>query len=180
VPRLLKEYRDIEKGFSTCTSSSTRNVDEPSPEESVKILKGIQKRYEDYHHVKYTDDAIEAAVKLSDRYIQDRFLPDKAIDLLDEAGSRKNLTINAVDPHTVDEKIQSAEKQKQAALRSEDYEKAAYYRDQVTKLEKAKNTDNVSSADTPQVTAKDMEQIVEEKTENSSWRITSQRTTATS
>lgn len=161
----LKEYRDIEKDSALARRLQPVTVDEPSPEESVKILKGIQKRYEDYHHVKYTDDAIDAAVKLSDRYIQDRFLPDKAIDLLDEAGSRKNLTINAVDPHTVDEKIQNAEKQKQAALKSEDYEKAAYYRDQVTKLEKAKSSDSVDSADTPKVTAQDMEKIVEEKTE---------------
>lgn len=161
----LKEYRDIEKDSALARRLQPVTVDEPSPEESVKILKGIQKRYEDYHHVKYTDDAIEAAVKLSDRYIQDRFLPDKAIDLLDEAGSRKNLTINAVDPHTVEEKIQSAEKQKQAALKSEDYEKAAYYRDQVNKLEKNAKSDNIDSADTPEVTAEDMEKIVEEKTE---------------
>ncbi|MCT3399753.1 ATP-dependent Clp protease ATP-binding subunit [Lentilactobacillus hilgardii] len=161
----LKEYRDIEKDSALARRLQPVTVDEPSPEESVKILKGIQKRYEDYHHVKYTDDAIKAAVKLSDRYIQDRFLPDKAIDLLDEAGSRKNLTINAVDPHTVEEKIQNAEKQKQAALKSEDYEKAAYYRDQVSKLEKNAKSDNIDSADTPQVTAEDMEKIVEEKTE---------------
>ena len=64
-------------------------------------LKGIQKKYEDYHHVKYTDDAIEAAAVLSNRYIQDRFLPDKAIDLLDEAGSKMNLTLNFVDPKSL-------------------------------------------------------------------------------
>lgn len=161
----LKEYRDIEKDAALARRLQPVTVDEPSPEEAVKILKGIQKRYEDYHHVKYTDDAIQAAVKLSDRYIQDRFLPDKAIDLLDEAGSRKNFTINVVDPHTVDEKIQNAEKQKQAALKSEDYEKAAYYRDQVTKLEKNKQTNTPDSEDTPKVTAEDMEKIVEEKTE---------------
>lgn len=161
----LKEYRDIEKDSALARRLQPVTVDEPSPEEAVKILKGIQKRYEDYHHVKYTDDAIKAAVKLSDRYIQDRFLPDKAIDLLDEAGSRKNLTINAVDPRTVQEKIQNAEKQKQAALQSEDYEKAAYYRDQVNKLEKNAKSDSLDAADTPKVTSKDMEKIVEEKTE---------------
>ncbi|GHP12579.1 ATP-dependent Clp protease ATP-binding subunit [Lentilactobacillus fungorum] len=161
----LKEYRDIEKDSALARRLQPVTVDEPTPEQSIKILKGIQKRYEDYHHVKYTDDAIKAAVKLSDRYIQDRFLPDKAIDLLDEAGSRKNLTINTVDPHTIDEKIQSAEKQKQAALKSEDYEKAAYYRDQVSKLEKTKQNGNVASEDTPKVTEEDMEKIVEEKTE---------------
>ncbi|GAY74381.1 ATP-dependent Clp protease ATP-binding subunit ClpA [Lentilactobacillus kosonis] len=85
----LKEYRDIEKDSALARRLQPVTVEEPSPEEAVEILKGIQKRYEDYHHVKYTDEAIKAAVESSDRYIQDRFLPDKAIDLLDEAGSRK-------------------------------------------------------------------------------------------
>jgi len=71
-------------------------VDEPTVEETIAILKGLQSRYEDYHHVKYTDEAIEAAATLSHRYIQDRFLPDKAIDLLDESGSKKNLTIQTL------------------------------------------------------------------------------------
>ena len=107
-----------------------------------------------------------AAVKLSNRYIQDRFLPDKAIDLLDEAGSRKNLTLKTVDPKTIQEKIDEAEKQKQDALKKEDYEKAAYYRDQVAKLEKAKpdESSDQPNNDTATVTVKDMEQIVEEKT----------------
>ena len=65
-------------------------VDEPTVEETITILRGIQPKYQDYHHVKYTDEAITAAAELSNRYIQDRFLPDKAIDLLDEAGSKMN------------------------------------------------------------------------------------------
>ncbi|HBF74578.1 MAG TPA: ATP-dependent Clp protease ATP-binding subunit [Lactobacillus sp.] len=162
----LNEYRDIEKDQALARRLQPVTVNEPSPEEAVKILKGIQKKYEDYHHVHYTDSALEAAVKLSDRYIQDRFLPDKAIDLLDESGSKKNLTINVVDPKTIDDKIKSAEDQKQAALKQEDYEKAAYYRDQVNKLEDAKKsqTGTTSSDDEPQVTEEDMQQIVEEKT----------------
>lgn len=161
----LNEYRDIEKDQALARRFQPVTVDEPSPDEAIKILKGIQKKYEDYHHVHYTDAAIEAAVRLSDRYIQDRFLPDKAIDLLDESGSRKNLTINVADPHAIDEKIADAEKQKQAALKQEDYEKAAYYRDQVTKLNKSK--ESAQSADQDQsteVTEKDMQDIVEEKT----------------
>ncbi|WP_268912715.1 ATP-dependent Clp protease ATP-binding subunit [Lentilactobacillus sp. SPB1-3] len=161
----LKEYRDIEKDSALARRLQPVTVEEPSPEEAVKILKGIQKRYEDYHHVKYTDDAIKAAVELSDRYIQDRFLPDKAIDLLDEAGSRKNLTINVVDPSTIEEKIKSAESQKQDALKNEDYEKAAYYRDQVSKLEQKKADGNIDSASIPEVTESDMQKIVEEKTD---------------
>ena len=66
---------------------------EPSPEEAIEILKGIKNKYEDYHEVIYSDEAINACVQLSHRYIQDRFLPDKAIDLLDEAGSKLNLTL---------------------------------------------------------------------------------------
>lgn len=159
------EYRTIEKDSALARRMQPVTVNEPSPEETVKILKGIQSRYEDYHHVHYTDAAIEAAVSLSARYIQDRFLPDKAIDLLDEAGSRKNLTITTVDPKVIDKKISDAEAQKQSALKSEDYEKAAFYRDQVTKLNKMKD-DQVQRGDKdePQVTEKDMEDIVEEKT----------------
>jgi ATP-dependent Clp protease ATP-binding subunit ClpE len=162
----LNEYRDIEKDAALARRFQPVTVDEPSVEESIKILQGIQKKYEDYHHVKYDADAIVAAVKLSNRYIQDRFLPDKAIDLLDEAGSRKNLTLKTVDPQTIQEKIDGAEKQKQDALKKEDYEKAAYYRDQVAKLEKAKPDDNAdkSAEDTATVTVEDMQQIVEEKT----------------
>ncbi len=163
----LNEYRDIEKDAALARRFQPVTVDEPSVDESIKILQGIQKKYEDYHHVKYTDDAIVAAVKLSNRYIQDRFLPDKAIDLLDEAGSRKNLTLKTVDPKTIQQKIDEAEKQKQAALKKEDYEKAAYYRDQVAKLEKAKPDENAANHanDTATVTVDDMQQIVEEKTD---------------
>src|SRR5699024_11072908 len=130
----------------------------------VKILQGISGRYEDYHHVKFSEKALEAAATLSDRYIQDRFLPDKAIDLLDEAGSKKNLTIHTVDPAVMDEKINQAKKEKQAALKDEDYEKAAYYRDQVAKFKKMKDNSSSDEA-TPEITDKDMEKIVEEKTD---------------
>lgn len=93
----IKEYRNIEKDSALARRFQPVEVKEPTTEETVKILQGIRKRYEDYHHVHYTDEAIQAAVALSSRYIQDRFLPDKAIDLLDEAGSRMNLTIPYVD-----------------------------------------------------------------------------------
>lgn len=159
------EYRQIEKDSALARRLQPVTVDEPTPEETLKILKGIQQRYEDYHHVHYTDGALEAAVNLSDRYIQDRYLPDKAIDLLDESGSRKNLTIPVVDPETIADKIKSAEAQKQDALKQEDYEKAAFYRDQVTKLEKMqKDQSAVNDKDVPTVTEKDMEHIVEQMT----------------
>src|SRR5699024_9402958 len=96
--------------------------------------------------------------------IQDRFLPDKAIDLIDEAGSKKNLQINHVDMEDLDNKISDAEVQKQAALRNEDYEKAAYYRDQVTKFQKMKDGAKNEPIDKSIVSEKDIQKIVEEKT----------------
>ena len=159
----LNEYRMIEKDPALERRMQPVQVDEPSVEETITILKGIQKRYEDYHHVKYTDEAIEQAAILSNRYIQDRFLPDKAIDLLDEAGSKKNLTIAFVDPKSIEKKLDYAQQQKQEASQEEDFEKAAYYRDQITKLEKLMKT-QVEDEEMPFVTEKDMEKIVEEKT----------------
>ncbi|MGF1944263.1 AAA family ATPase [Enterococcus casseliflavus] len=159
----LNEYRIIEKDAALERRLQPVRVDEPSVEETIRILKGLQPRYEDYHHVKYTDEAIAAAATLSNRYIQDRFLPDKAIDLLDETGSKKNLTIQIVDPKTIEKKLQEAEEQKQAASREEDFEKAAYYRDQINKLQKMKEP-QISEEETPVITEKDMEQIVEERT----------------
>lgn len=159
----LNEYRMIEKDPALERRMQPVQVDEPSVEETITILKGIQKRYEDYHHVKYTDEAIEQAAILSNRYIQDRFLPDKAIDLLDEAGSKKNLTIAFVDPKSIEKKLDYAQQQKREASQEEDFEKAAYYRDQITKLEKLMKT-QVEDEEMPFVTEKDMEKIVEEKT----------------
>ena len=161
----LNEYRKIEKDAALARRFQPVEVDEPSIEETIKILNGIKGRYQDYHHVKYTDDAIVAAAKLSDRYIQDRFLPDKAIDLLDEAGSRKNLTLKTADPNTIENEIHTAEAHKQQAVDNQDYEKAAFYRDQVTKLEKAKKAaEENHTEDSATVTVADMQKIVEEKT----------------
>ena len=159
----IKEYRNIEKDSALARRFQPVEVKEPTTEETVKILQGIRKRYEDYHHVHYTDEAIQAAVALSSRYIQDRFLPDKAIDLLDEAGSRMNLTIPYVDSEKIKERLDAAENLKQEALKNEDYEKAAYYRDQIEKYEKLKDQ-KVDPDHTPQITEKIMNKIVEEKT----------------
>ena len=138
-------------------------VDEPSVEETITILRGIQKKYEDYHHVKYSDDAIEAAAVLSNRYIQDRFLPDKAIDLLDEAGSKMNLTLNFVDPKDIDKRLIEAENLKTQATRDEDYERAAYFRDQIAKY-KEMQKQTINEQDIPVITEKTIEAIIEEKT----------------
>lgn len=161
----LNEYRKIEKDAALARRFQPVEVEQPSVDETIQILNGIKGRYQDYHHVTYTNDAIEAAAKLSDRYIQDRFLPDKAIDLLDEAGSRKNLTLKTADPHTIENEIHTAEAHKQQAVESQDYEKAAFYRDQVAKLTKAKKDAEENHTDqAATVTAADMQKIVEEMT----------------
>lgn len=161
----LNEYRKIEKDAALARRFQPVEVDEPSVDETIKILNGIKARYQDYHHVKYTDEAVVAAAKLSDRYIQDRFLPDKAIDLLDEAGSRKNLTLKTADPNMIENEIHTAEAHKQQAVDNQDYEKAAFYRDQVTRLEKAKkDAEENHTEESATVTAQDMQKIVEERT----------------
>ncbi|MDH6363631.1 ATP-dependent Clp protease ATP-binding subunit ClpE [Enterococcus sp. PF1-24] len=159
----LNEYRIIEKDAALERRMQPVRVDEPSVAETITILKGLQQRYEDYHHVKYTDEAITAAATLSNRYIQDRFLPDKAIDLLDETGSKKNLTIQIVDPKVIEKKLSDAQAQKQQASQEEDFEKAAYYRDQINKLQAMKEK-QISDEETPIITEKDMEEIVEQRT----------------
>ncbi|ARC46021.1 ATP-dependent Clp protease ATP-binding subunit [Streptococcus gordonii] len=159
----LNEYRIIEKDAALERRMQPVKVDEPTVEETITILKGIQKKYEDYHHVRYTDEAIEAAAILSNRYIQDRFLPDKAIDLLDESGSKMNLTLNFVDPKEIDRRLIEAENLKTQATRDEDYEKAAYFRDQIAKY-KEMQTAKIDEQDTPIISEKEIEAIVEQKT----------------
>ena len=159
----LNEYRIIEKDAALERRMQPVKVDEPTVEETITILKGIQKKYEDYHHVRYTDEAIEAAAILSNRYIQDRFLPDKAIDLLDESGSKMNLTLNFVDPKEIDKRLIEAENLKTQATRDEDYEKAAYFRDQIAKY-KEMQTAKIDEQDTPIISEKEIEAIVEQKT----------------
>ena len=159
----LNEYRIIEKDAALERRMQPVKVDEPTVDETITILKGIQKKYEDYHHVQYTDAAIEAAATLSNRYIQDRFLPDKAIDLLDEAGSKMNLTLNFVDPKVIDQRLIEAENLKSQATREEDFEKAAYFRDQIAKYKEMQKK-KVTDQDTPIISEKTIEHIIEQKT----------------
>lgn len=159
----IKEYRKIEKDSALERRMQPVRVNEPTVEETITILKGIQKRYEDYHQVSYTDEAVKSAVNLSHRYIQDRFLPDKAIDLLDESGSKKNLTIQSVDPKIIEDKIAEAAHEKQLALQQEDYEKAAYYRDQAAKFAVMRDQQQPDS-EKPIVSDQDMVNIIEMRT----------------
>ena len=133
----INEYRKyIEKDSALERRFQPVTIDEPSEEESVAILKGLRSRYEDHHKVEITDDALEAAVKLSSRYINDRFLPDKAIDLIDEASSRVRL-MNYTRPDKVkalEAQIEKLEDEKEAAVREEAYEKAGEIKKKQEKL----------------------------------------------
>jgi ATP-dependent Clp protease ATP-binding subunit ClpE len=158
----LKEYRQIEKDAALERRFQPVIVHEPTVEEAITILKGIQPKYEQFHHVKYTDEAIEACVKLSHRYIQDRFLPDKAIDLLDEAGSKANLRIGPTDEKQIQERLAQIAKEKAKAAQEENYELAAKLRDEELKLEK--QLQNGVNQERPVVDVADIERIIEEKT----------------
>ena len=136
----LDEYRQhIEKDGALDRRFQKVLVNPPSPEEAVHILNNIKSKYEDFHHVEYSDDAIEACVKFSDRYITDRFLPDKAIDVLDEVGARTHLK-NIVVPKSIEEieeQIEGVKVDKNNAVKDQQYEKAADLRDQESKLQRS-------------------------------------------
>jgi len=142
----LDEYRQyIEKDGALARRFQMVMVDATSPEETIEILENIKEKYESHHHVDYTPDAIEACVKLSDRYISDRFLPDKAIDVLDEAGARVHINNIHVPDDIVklEEQIENIKKEKNKVVRSQKYEEAAQLRDKekklIDQLERAKN-----------------------------------------
>ena len=128
----LNEYRKyIEKDAALERRFQPVQVGEPSREASLEILKGLREKYEQHHHLQITDEALEAAVELSSRYINDRFLPDKAIDLMDEAASRVRMETEEISPElkSLEEKIAALVKDKEAAIAKQDYEKAAQLRD---------------------------------------------------
>src|SRR5690625_3131615 len=124
----LKEYRQIEKDAALERRLQPIIVDEPTIEETIEILNGIKDRYEEFHQVHYPEETINAFVTLSDRYIQDRFLPDKAIDLMDEVGSRLNLINSEMDYETIEKRLEDIVQAKEKAAETEDYEKAANLR----------------------------------------------------
>ena len=131
------EYRKyIEKDAALERRFQPVKVEEPSVDETVEILKGLRDRYEAHHRVIITDDAIRAAAELADRYISDRFLPDKAIDLVDEAGARLRIRRMTAPPELreLDEKIAEVRRNKEAAIDDQDFEKAASLRDEESKL----------------------------------------------
>lgn len=159
----LKEYRHIEKDAALERRLQPIIVNEPTAEEAVQILNGIKDRYEKFHEVCYSDEAIQAFVTLSSRYIQDRFLPDKAIDLMDEVGSRLNLSNAEKDSNTIEQHLNEVINEKEQAAEKEDYERAANLRYQEIQLQKQleKAKDEKQDID---VDISDIQLIVEEKT----------------
>ncbi len=138
----LDEYRKyIEKDAALERRFQPIQIGEPSEDEAIEILKGIRDKYEAHHNVKITDKALEAAVKLSSRYITDRYLPDKAIDLIDEASSKVRLRSFTAPPHLkeLEQKIEELHKMKEDAIISQEFEKAASIRDQENQLKEDMN-----------------------------------------
>ena len=133
----LDEYRKyIEKDAALERRFQPIQVDEPTVDEAIQIIYGLRDRYEAHHRVKITDEAVEAAVKMSDRYISDRFLPDKAIDLIDEAGSKVRLRSYTTPPNLkeLETKLEAIRSEKNAAVQSQEFEKAASFRDKEQKM----------------------------------------------
>ncbi|MFN2748201.1 MULTISPECIES: ATP-dependent protease ATP-binding subunit ClpC [Bacillus] len=164
----LDEYRKyIEKDAALERRFQPIQVDQPSPEESIQILRGLRDRYEAHHRVSITDEAIEAAVKLSDRYISDRFLPDKAIDLIDEAGSKVRLRSFTTPPNLkeLEQKLDEVRKEKDAAVQSQEFEKAASLRDTEQRLreqveETKKTWKEKQGQENSEVTVEDIAMVV--------------------
>ncbi|MEI3606404.1 ATP-dependent Clp protease ATP-binding subunit [Pseudogracilibacillus sp. SE30717A] len=161
----LKEYRQIEKDAALERRFQPIIVKEPTTDETIQILQGLKSRYEDFHGVIYSDEVVEAFVNLSARYIQDRFLPDKAIDLMDEVGSRLNLANAEQDTETIKKQLEKVVTEKESAAEQEDYERAANLRYQEIQLQKQleKANDNKQEV-SPHVTVHDVEEMIEEKT----------------
>jgi len=133
----LDEYRKhVERDPALERRFQPIMVEEPTVEETIAILRGLRDRYEAHHRVRITDDALESAARLSDRYIADRFLPDKAIDLIDEAGSRVRLQAFTMPPELkeLEQRVEELRKEKEAAVAAQEFEKAAQLRDQEQKM----------------------------------------------
>lgn len=164
----LEEYRKyIEKDAALERRFQPVQVDQPNVEDAIEILKGLRDRYEAHHRIKISDEALVAAVKMSDRYISDRFLPDKAIDLIDEAGSKVRLR-NYTTPPSLKEleaELEKVKNEKDAAVHSQEFEQAASLRDKQTQLEKKleetkKEWQKTQGSNNTSVTADDIANVV--------------------
>jgi ATP-dependent Clp protease ATP-binding subunit ClpE len=157
----LKEFRQIEKDAALERRFQPVTVKEPTLEQTFEILQGLRPIYESYHHVAYSDEVLRASVALSDRYIQDRFLPDKAIDLLDEVGSRLSLSDENQDKEQIEERLTKIRAEKQQASEVEDYEKAALLRQEELVLLEQKEKAGGAALE---VTVELLQDIIEKRT----------------
>ena len=156
------EYRRIENDAALARRFQPVQVPEPSAAVTVKILEGLKDKYEAFHHVKYNDSALKLAVELSQRYIQGRYLPDKAIDLMDEAGAKKGLDTIPDDEATLKKRIKKLESEKETAAKKEDYSKASELKKKIEELRD--KADHVDDEATPHVTDEDIYALIEAKT----------------
>lgn len=164
----IDEYRkNIEKDAALERRFQSVMVGEPTEEETVEILKGLRDKYEAHHKVKISDEAIETAVKMSSRYIADRFLPDKAIDLIDEAASRVRLKAFTAPPNlkSMEQEIKRLEQEKASAVKSQDFEAAAKIRDKEKELqtlldEEKEKWKNLSGKEIKEVSTEDIANVV--------------------
>ncbi|MFC8687139.1 AAA family ATPase [Brevibacillus porteri] len=159
----LKEYRVIEKDAALERRLQPVMVKEPTVEQAIEILKGLRPKYEAFHQVAYSDDVIRACVEYSHRYIQDRFLPDKAIDLMDEVGSRLNLRSSTVDTAELHERLTQINQEKKEATEQEAYERAARLRDEEAGILE-KLDQNEGKEQRVQVDVTDIQALIEQKT----------------
>lgn len=159
----LKEYRVIEKDAALERRFQPVMVKEPSVEEAVEILKGLRPKYEAYHQVTYSDEVLRACVEYSHRYIQDRFLPDKAIDLMDEAGSKINLRASGQERDDLQARLTQISREKSEATQKEEYERAAALRDEEARI--LEQLDRMDSQEQRAIVrVEDIQEIIERKT----------------
>ena len=164
----LDEYRKrFEKDAALTRRFQPINIGEPSEEQASRILEGLRDRYEAHHHVHFSDEALQAAVQLSDRYIQDRFLPDKAVDVIDEAGARMRIRNMTIPPELrkLDDDLRHIKNEKEAAIAAQDFEKAAKLRDEENQLKEKREAahrewEETSNKSVQEITVEDIANVV--------------------
>ncbi len=164
----IDEYRKhLEKDSALERRFQPITIGEPNEEQAQRILEGLRDRYEEHHHVHFTDEALQAAVQLSDRYIQDRFLPDKAVDVIDEAGARMRIRNMTLPPELreLDDELRRVKGEKETAIADQDFERAAELRDEETSLKEKrdqaqKDWEENSSKTVQEITVQDIADVV--------------------